>query len=329
VFILVLSYLADLIFGQPEKFFHPVRIIGWMTEKSENKFNNRQSILARRLKGANNRQSILARRLKGAVMAVTVIGITMCLAYVAIEISNALNPLLGILVSVYIAYTSFTIRELINAADDIFKALDKNSLVVARKNLAKIVTRDTKNLDEGHIVKSTIESTAENLNDSVVAPLFYLIIGGPVMAIGYRAANTLDAMVGYKTERYINFGWFSAKLDDVLNFIPARITGILICIAAEILQHNGRNSLKIMKRDGRKHESPNAGISEAAMSGALGIKLGGCYVYPNGKKKCREEIGEDNAKVEKFLIKKCVDICFTVSVLAVLAGIILKFFIEC
>ncbi len=184
MFILVLSYLADLIFGQPEKFFHPVRIIGWMTEKSENKFNNRQSILGRRLKGANNRQSILARRLKGAVMAVTVIGITVCLAYVAIEISNALNPLLGILVSVYIAYTSFTIRELINAADDIFKALDKNSLVVARKNLAKIVTRDTKNLDEGHIVKSTIESTAENLNDSVVAPLFYLIIGGLVMAIG-------------------------------------------------------------------------------------------------------------------------------------------------
>jgi len=196
VFILVLSYLADLIFGQPEKFFHPVRIIGWMTEKSENKFNNRQSILGRRLKGANNRQSILARRLKGAVMAVTVIGITVCLAYVAIEISNALNPLLGILVSVYIAYTSFTIRELINAADDIFKALDKNSLVVARKNLAKIVTRDIKKIEERHIAKATIASAVENFNDSVGETLAYSISGGPVTAIASRSAKTLAEMVG-------------------------------------------------------------------------------------------------------------------------------------
>ncbi len=185
-----------------------------------------------------------------------------------------------------------------------------------------------KNLDEEHIIKSTIESTAENLNDSVVAPLFYLLIGGPVMAIGYRAANTLDAMVGYKNQRYINFGWFSAKFDDVLNFIPARITGILICVSASILEHNGRNALKIMVRDGRKHESPNAGISEAAMAGALGMKLGGCYSYPNGKKRCREEIGDESVNVERNLIKKCMNICLTVSVFVIVIGIILKFFIK-
>lgn len=268
------------------------------------------------------------RRINGAFMAFIVIGVTMCIAYVAIEISKATNDLLGLLVSVYVAYISFTVKGLTKSAEDVFEGLKRNSLVVARENLAKIVTRDTKNLDEEHIIKSTIESTAENLNDSVVAPLFYLLIGGPVMAIGYRAANTLDAMVGYKNQRYINFGWFSAKFDDVLNFIPARITGILICVSASILEHNGRNALKIMVRDGRKHESPNAGISEAAMAGALGMKLGGCYSYPNGKKKCREEIGDDEIKVEKNLIKKCVKICFTVSVIIIIIGIILKFFIK-
>lgn len=145
-----------------------------------------------------------------------------------------------------------------------------------------------------------------------------------MLAIGYRAANTLDAMVGYKNQRYINFGWFPAKFDDVLNFIPARITGILICVSASILQHNGRNALKIMMRDGRKHESPNAGISEAAMAGALGIKFGGCYSYPGGKKKCREVIGDDEIKVEKNLIKKCMNMCLAVSVFVIVIGIVIK-----
>ncbi len=314
--ILILSYLADLIFGQPQNSLHPVRAIGWMIEKFENKFNNGQSIMT--------------GRLKGAAMAIIVIGVTMCLAYVAIEISKTLNLLLGLIISVYIAYTSFTVRELIKAANKVFEGLKENSLVAARKNLAKIITRDTKNLDEKRIIKSTIESTAENLNDSVVAPLFYLIIGGPVIAIGYRAANTLDAMVGYKNQRYTNFGWFSAKFDDVLNFIPARITGILICISASILQNNGRKAFQIMLRDGRKHESPNAGISEAAMAGALGIKIGGCYSYPNGKKKCREEIGDDYShlghkkRYRKNLIKKCANICLAVSVFIIVIGIVIE-----
>ncbi len=313
--ILILSYLADLIFGQPQNSFHPVRVIGWITEKLENILN----------KGKDAK----IRQINGAIMTFIVIGVTMCIAYLAIEFLKVTNDLLGLLVSVYVAYISFTLNVLIKSADNVFDELKGNSLVAARKNLAKIVTRDTKNLDEEHIIKSTIESTAENLNDSVVAPLFYLIIGGPVMAIGYRAANTLDAMVGYKNQRYINFGWFSARFDDVLNFIPARITGILICISASILENNGRKAFQIMLRDGRKHESPNAGISEAAMAGALGIKIGGCYSYPNGKKKCREEIGDDcslgnEKRYEKNLIKKCVNICFVVSVFMMVIGVVIK-----
>lgn len=320
--ILVLSYFADLIFGQPEKFPHPIRAIGWMIEKFENKFNK------------FDKDDAMIGILKGAVSAIIIIVITMCAAYTAIEISKSLNYYFGLVVSVYIAYVSFTVRELIKAANDVFKALEENSLATARKNLAKIVTRDTKNLDEKNIIKATIESTSENLNDSVVAPLFYLIIGGPVMAIGYRAVNTLDAMIGYKSERYKNFGWFSAKFDDVLSFIPARITGILICISASILDGNldaFKRSFKIMSRDGRKHESPNAGISEAAMAGALGIKLGGCcYLYPDGKKKCKEEIGDENenVKIEKNLIKKCTNITFIASACVIVIGIIiLEFFV--
>jgi len=311
--ILILSYLTDLIFGQPEKFkFHPVRMIGKLIE-----------IIDLRI---NKNDNALTGKIKGALTAIFVIAITMSVAYLLIKISTEINPYLGLIVSVYIAYASFTVKELIKAAYNVFNEIDKN-LDNARKNLQKIVTRKTENLSKEQIIKSTIESTSENLNDSVVAPLFYLIIGGPVLAIGYRAVNTLDAMIGYKNKRYINFGYFSAKLDDILNFIPARITGFLICISASILDHNlntFKNALKIMLRDGRKHESPNAGLCEAAMAGALGIKLGSCYEYPENKKKCKQEMGEDKAKIDKFLIKKCVNICLFVSFIVVIIGIIIK-----
>ncbi|GAX59547.1 cobalamin biosynthesis protein cobD [Candidatus Scalindua japonica] len=159
------------------------------------------------------------------------------------------------------------------------KALKAGKLENARKKLSRIVGRDTHNLNEQQVAAGCIETSAENSVDGIIAPLFYAFIGGPALAMAYKSINTLDSMVGYKNEKYLNFGWASAKLDDIANFIPARIAAIILPIASFICGADYSNSVKIVKRDGQKHPSPNSGIPEAAIAGALGIRLGGPYKY--------------------------------------------------
>ncbi len=149
----------------------------------------------------------------------------------------------------------------------------------ARKRLSQIVGRDTHSLSEEEIYRAVTETVAENTSDGVIAPMFYLALGGPALALTYKAINTLDSMVGYKNERYKNFGWFSARMDDIANYIPARITAILMVIASAILKLDWMNSLKIIWRDSRCHPSPNAGYPEAAVAGALRLRLGGINYY--------------------------------------------------
>jgi len=141
------------------------------------------------------------------------------------------------------------------------------------------VGRDTDNLDEAGIWRALVETVAENASDGVIAPLCYLMIGGPALGLAYKAVNTLDSMVGYKNERYLRFGWASARFDDLANWLPARITGVLMTAAAPLTGLSGRNALRIMLRDGRNHSSPNSGIPEAAAAGALGVRLGGASRY--------------------------------------------------
>ncbi|PIW87974.1 MAG: cobalamin biosynthesis protein CobD, partial [Nitrospirae bacterium CG_4_8_14_3_um_filter_41_47] len=161
-------------------------------------------------------------------------------------------------------YTTISVKDLQIKARAIYKELKEGDIFKARKELSRIVGRDIQDLSEDEIKRATIESIAESTNDGIVAPLFYLILGGPVLAITYKAINTLDSMVGYKNDRYIHFGWFSARVDDVANFIPARIAGMLIVISSFLLRKNFKDSFKTMLRDSKKHSSPNSGISEAA-----------------------------------------------------------------
>ena len=173
------------------------------------------------------------------------------------------------------------------------------------------------------MVEATIESIAENTNDGIVAPLFYLILGGPVLAIAYKAINTLDSMIGYKNEKYIHFGWFSAKLDDAASYIPARISGFLIAICCLFLGKNFRDAFKIMFRDGKKHPSPNSGISEAAMAGALGVRLGGPSTY-KGRVSEKPYLGEEKKPTKPTLIKDALVISFTSSLIMLMLGVFLK-----
>jgi len=310
--LLILCYVADLIFGDPEWFFHPVRAMGKLI-----------NFLDSKLRGNSNKN---IERLKGAILSFIVVGTSTFLAYLFLRLANTINSFLGNLVWVYLGYTTLSVKDLQVKAKDILNELNKNSLVKARKNLSKIVGRDTENLNSRRIVIATIESIAENINDGIIAPLIYLILGGPVLGITYKSVNTLDSMVGYKNKKYIHFGWFSAKLDDVFNYIPARISGFLICLSSFIIGRGFLYPFKIMIRDGRKHPSPNSGISEAAMAGALGIKLGGKWLY-GGKVSIRPYIGDDKRKIKISFINEALRISFITSFLIVFIGVILKWVI--
>ena len=193
-----------------------------------------------------------------------------------------------------------------------------------------IVGRDTQNLDEKGVLRAVIETVSENLSDGVIAPLFYLAIGGLPLAIAYKAINTLDSMVGYKNEKYLSFGWAAAKLDDAANFIPARVTGLLVVLASYcyyLLRKPGsalsvaRASFQVMKRDGRNHTSPNSGIPEAAMAGALGVRLGGPSTY-GGVLVQKPFIGDAVSEDYRTASEQAVAIVVLAAVIAVLAAVI-------
>jgi adenosylcobinamide-phosphate synthase len=303
--IIMSSYIADLVFGDPEWLPHPVRIMGNMINFLDRSLNT----------AGTARQS----RLRGCVMTCAVVVSSMFFAYLAIFAAGKIHPFLGLAASVYFGYASLAVKDLRLKTASVHKALSEGSLESSRRKLSKIVGRDTEILTEEKIVTAAIESVAESTSDGIVAPLFYLVIGGPVLAIGYKAVNTLDSMVGHKDERYGDFGWSSARLDDAANYLPARITGLLIVAASCILRKDFRQAFKIMRRDSRQHASPNSGVSEAAMAGALGIRLGGASTY-QGEVVDKPYIGEPVAAVRPGLILQSLNISFAVSLMAVLIG---------
>ena len=270
--ILAAAFLLDIAVGDPRWLPHPVRIIGKAITKTE--------ISLRKYF-----KSPLQEKMGGIFL---VIIITFSAFLSALLLSSillilfrfsSLSLLAGALL-IYLTSTTIAVRELINSARIVIREVKNKDIETARNNLGMIVGRDTQNLSEEGVLKATIETLSENLSDGIIAPLFYLAIGGIPLALTYKAINTLDSMVGYKNDRYKNFGWAAARLDDIANYIPARITGTLIVISTFILDLinslsrlnclNGLNAFRIMRRDGRKHTSPNAGIPEAAMACSLG-----------------------------------------------------------
>ena len=181
--------------------------------------------------------------------------------------------------NIYWVYSLLAARDLDLQAGRVIRSLEHSNLLQARHNLSLIVGRDTATLNEPEIVRAVFETVAENLSDGVIAPLFYLALGGPLGMAIYKAINTLDSMVGHKNDRYLNFGWFSARADDIANFIPSRLTALAICTAALLPGFSARRALRVTLRDGYTQPSPNAGYPEAAFAGALGVQLGGLNFY--------------------------------------------------
>lgn len=308
---LTLAYILDLAMGDPRRLPHPVRVIGWVTTKMESllrrmiqnsDYRTQKTVASSTSADSPRREHRLKNKetrekLAGVFLVTIIVGSTHGLfSFINTILLNSyfsvLISYLSFILLTYLISTTLATRELLKSAQSVIKALKDGSIGGARKNLSCIVGRDSKTLDRNGILKATIESLAENASDGIVAPLFYLSIGGLPLAISYKAINTLDSMVGYKNEKYKNFGWAAARLDDIANYIPARITGVLIVISTFILNRlncsnrssrsnclDGLNSFRIMLRDGRNHLSPNSGVPEAAMAGALGIRLGGPSFY--------------------------------------------------
>lgn len=253
------ALLLDLVIGDPRWFPHPVKFIARLASALE-------SLM---------RRSIPNTRAAGTVTALLVILITGGTVGILTICASRLHPVFGRVVSVLLLYTTFAARDLADHSKEVYGALGRSDLPHARFRTSWIVGRDTENLDESGVVRATVESVAENTVDGVTAPIFFAVIGGPVGAMVYKAINTLDSSFGYKNERYINFGWASARIDDFANFLPARLTAPIIVIAAAILRFYPINAIRICLRDHDKHASPNSGIPEATVAGALGVQLGG------------------------------------------------------
>jgi adenosylcobinamide-phosphate synthase len=273
IILLILAFFLDLAIGDPPWLPHPVKIIGKGIAIMEYLLTKPFSMKVQ-------------ERLAGTLLTVTIVSSTFLLAYITEKWilfgTQGITRFVGIAFLVYLTATTLATKELLRAGFKVIEAIKEDNLDLARKHLHMIVGRDVDALDNKGILKATIETLSENLSDGVIAPLFYLTIGGMPLGLAYKAINTLDSMVGYKNDKYIRFGWASARLDDLTNYIPARISGLLVVLSSGILFRSTeimRYAFTTMYRDGRKHTSPNSGYPEAAIAGALGVQLGGPSKY--------------------------------------------------
>jgi len=280
--IIIVAFLLDLILGDPRWFPHPVVQIGQLISFLE-------CLFRRIAKGKT------AELMTGIVLAVIVPLVAFFTTLWVIQIAIGFDIRLGWVIAIFFGYTTIAAKSLYQEALKVASMLVAKNIDGARKELSCLVGRDTGNLDEKEITRALVETVAENTSDGVIAPLFYLAIGGPPLAMAYKAINTLDSMVGYKNERYLYFGRASARLDDVINYIPARLSALLLIMAAFILRKDWKKALKITLRDRKNHHSPNSGHPEAAVAGALGRRLGGLSYYggvPSNKPFIGDDAGE-------------------------------------
>ncbi len=258
------AFLIDLVIGDPRNTPHPVKGIAHFAGRVETFLRNRMPS---------------SEKIAGICAVVLVVGGTVAVSYTLLQVSFYVHAWLGIVVSIVILYFSFAARDLASHGRAVLSALEKGELELAREKVGMIVGRDVSRLTESEVAQATVESVAENTVDGVTAPFFYALLFGPVGALGYKAVNTLDSLFGYKNERYLKFGWASAKLDDFANYLPSRLTVPFVFLAAVFMRLDARAVFRSAFHTARLHESPNAGYSEAAFAGALGVRLGGPRSY--------------------------------------------------
>lgn len=264
------GFILDLILGDPYWLPHPIRLIGKLI-----------SGLEKRLHGVKKQKNGKKEFRNGIILVMAVLFVTVLTASLILIVAYRIHPVIGIVTETVMTYQILATKCLKAESMKVYKSLREDGLEEARKAVSMIVGRDTEVLDEEGVTKAAVETVAENTSDGVTAPMLYTAIGGPVLGFFYKAVNTMDSMIGYKNDQYLYFGRAAAKLDDVVNYIPARISAYLMILAAFLMgkEYNGRTAYRIYRRDNRKHASPNSAQTESVCAGALGIQLAGDASY--------------------------------------------------
>ena len=298
------AYLLDLCLGDPEGYFHPVRWMGKAIAGAE-------PILRKVFKNLY---------VAGAVLVFGLVSLTGMSAWISLVLADAVSPWVGMLWRIYLFYACLSVGSLAQEIQGVLHPLRDGRIVEARQRLSRIVGRDTEHLDEKSILRATIETTAESTVDGIISVLFYAFLGGPVSAMMFKMISTLDSMVGYKNERYCQFGWASAKLDDLANYLSARLGALIISVACLVLGKSPVGATQTVFFDAHKQPSPNSGYPEAAFAGALRVQLGGENFY-QGQSVVKAKIGQSSESLSVKKAQEALRLMLAASVMAVLSGI--------
>lgn len=301
------GFVIDIFVGDPYNFPHPIRAIGTLIAKLEKFVRERFKNL----------------RKGGVFLALTVLIASTLVPLAVLLVCYKINIYLGLAVESVMCWQLVAARCLQKESMKVCRAVEERDIEKARKAVSMIVGRDTDVLDETGIVKAAVETVAENTSDGVTAPIMYIAFGGAPLGFFYKAANTMDSMIGYTNEKYIDIGRFAAKLDDVLNFIPSRLTALGMILSAYMLGADGKNAARIWKRDRRKHASPNSAQTESVCAGALDIRLAGDAYY-FGELHKKEFIGDDIRTPESEDIRRANRLMYCTSVIVLIVGAALR-----
>ena len=305
------GFILDCLLGDPLSAAHPVVLMGKLISHLE---NNLRARYPKTPKG---------ERIAGRIMALLVPLISAGVGFVLLWVCWLIHPWAYFALSAFLCWQCIAARCLMTESKKVVTALRNDGLDAGRRQVAMLVGRDTQNLTGEQVVKATVETVAENTSDGVIAPLFWMVLGGAVGGLFYKAVNTMDSMVGYKNEKYLNFGRFAARFDDVVNYIPARLSALAMIGAAFLLKLDGKNAFRIWRRDRRNHASPNSAQCESACAGALGVQLGGNASY-FGQVYEKPTIGDPTRPIEGADVNRACRLMYGTSVLALLLyGVIL------
>lgn len=314
VFIICVGFLLDILFGDPYWLWHPVRFVGRLITMSENFF--RKVFQIQEDKEADKKK----KRLTGVLLAVAVIGISLLVQCGLLLIAGTIHKYCRIGLECFWCYQFLAIKSLKTESMKVYKALEKEDIEGARYAVSMIVGRDTKKLDKKGIIKAAVETVAENTSDGVIAPLFFMFCFGVQGGLFYKTVNTMDSMIGYCNDKYQYLGTAAAKLDDALNYIPARVSAILMLVSGFFLGLDYRNGIKIFQRDRYHHKSPNSAQTEAVCAGLLNVELAGNAWY-FGRLCKKPMIGDNNREIEPEDICRANQLMYGTSLLTLCLGI--------
>ena len=314
----VCGFVLDLVFGDPHALPHPIRLIGTLIAGLEKKLL--------KLQMRDEKKEFY----KGILLVVLILFSTGAVAALVLVVAYWLHPVAGIVIESVMTYQILATKCLKDESMKVYQSLNEQGLEDGRAAVSMIVGRDTNVLDETGVVKAAVETVAENTSDGVIAPMLYTALGGPVLGFVYKAVNTMDSMVGYKNDKYLYFGRAAAKLDDVVNFIPARISAYLMIAAAYIggKAFDGKQAYRIYKRDRRNHASPNSAQTESVCAGALGIQLAGDASY-FGKVVKKPYIGDAHRAVEREDIVRVNRLMYVTAVISEVLCLVIMFVSNC